>query len=250
MKHIKNVLTVLTLLAILSTDAKQVGKKTITNEPQPKPTPTPYVQPTPKPLPQPAPYYPQPQTGPSYENIYDLLRKKTPNSSDFSMLNNIIHEAEKQIQQIQTANLMRATTSVERKPSQQPTPIINSNSPDYPLQLKMYAGKLVHQYQTSLKISDFQIKNAYQYDQDIFLQKDKDEQYDAIARIVRHFVAQFPNVDKQTTVETILRAITLHENFIQLSEQITKVLGKNSEKMIKEVRQDIIKMIGSAWDDL
>jgi hypothetical protein len=93
-KQLKIVLTIIACFTALSATAKQVGKKTETVT-QPSP-----VQPNP-PVnmnrPRPAPIQTIFDTMPTYSEILSLLKKKKPDSSDFTTLNNIKNEAEYQI---------------------------------------------------------------------------------------------------------------------------------------------------------
>lgn len=244
MKQIKNMLTVVTVCAALATNAKQIGSKTNTNAPKPTPQPTPYVQPKPTPMPQPAPYYSQPQSGPTYTEIYDSLRKKTPDSSDISTLNNIILVAQKQIDQIQA--------SVERKPTPINKSAINTNTTvnQNIALMRSYAGNLVNKYQISLDRTQQQILNSYINDTDLFSDQEQDQHYRQITKIMGDFVHEYPNADQNSTVNFIYLAITQHKNFIKLQDEINSTLGQNGPEMIEEIGKDLKNIISYKYTQL
>jgi hypothetical protein len=87
MKQINKALIIVACCTILSTNTKQIGKKT-----------EPITQPQPAPMPQPKTIF---DTMPTYEQILSLLENKKPELSDRLTLENIKNEARYKIDLIQ-----------------------------------------------------------------------------------------------------------------------------------------------------
>ena len=194
MKQIKKTVVIIACCAVLSTHTKQVGNKGASPV-QPSPTPINYPQPKPAPIintnqprPKPSPYYPQPQTGLTYSEIYASLKSKTPDSSDFATLNNIKTEAEKQIKQIQV--------SVERKPNQDFQAAL--------AQTERAAKELFKKYPINFNKTQQQIDIAHKNDTDIFTKEEQDDMTLALFNIVKEFSNQFSTLSSQQIYDILV----------------------------------------------
>ncbi len=92
MKLIKNTSLLLLLFSITIIQTKQTGAKSVYTSETPMQPKTPIIRPQQIPI---------ILEGPRYTEILFILKSKTPDSSDFSTLNDIKHEAEFQINLIQ-----------------------------------------------------------------------------------------------------------------------------------------------------
>jgi hypothetical protein len=219
MKHIKSALIIVALFTALSTDAKQIGKKAETT-PSPIITPQapninqPYIQPEPRSKPI---IMPKTETGPTYSDIYSSLKKKTPDSSDFSTLNNIIYEAQRQL------DLIRA--SVKREPT--PT------SKEALLQLERSIKELFKKYPINLYKTQTEIDNAAGTGKDLFTPEEQYKIVEAIDNVVRELTKEFSTIDSQVIYDTI---IAFHPG---LKELKNKLIGEQYENITDFIRHAV-----------
>lgn len=224
MQFLKNIVAIIALFTVALTNAKGVTTSAAQSQPssakatagrpiiQPQPQPTPRMQPQPM---------PQFETGPTYSEILSSLKKKNPDSSDLSNLNNIKTEVERQINII--------AKSVTPQPTEK--------------DMEAYAQQLVNKYYESFKIDQQRINNAIKNGTDIFPEDLAQKQTDNIITIVREFAQKYPNADKSTATQIIWSAIFDVPSLQTLGKQ----LSEHQDRYIR-IKHHIQKAVQIAWD--
>lgn len=226
MKILRHSLAVLTFLTINVTTAKQTGTRQPYQERIIQPQQPQQKQPI---IEQPIIQQPSILNEMTYDEIYTELKKKQPQSQNFTSLNNIKNEAQKQINLIQ------------KKPTQQqPIGTITDIKLTYDVpMLRQSAANLIETYKIPFKVVKLspQQKNGTA---DIFTDQQYSQQVASINNIVRKFKQLHQDVDQITGVATILSQIQQNQDLKGITEQLTT---DANYKLIN----DIEDIINRAW---
>lgn len=215
MKYITSTLTIVALFTITSANAKQMGKKATTAPTQPQPQPQPIRQPQPMPQPQPIRQpqpqpiiIPEPTSGPTYENIYDSLRKKRPDASDSLTLRNIIYEAEQQIKQIQASVGKKTTPPAPQTKIDTPTTKTHAEVTEIKRQTGSPEQKITEDIRQQIGNSVYRNKRVLITE----LITNQDEEHTKTENMLQHYFKEYPNIDAGDIFTAVYNAIIDEDN--------------------------------------
>jgi hypothetical protein len=225
MKHLKQIVAIITCCTIVSIDAKQVGKKTTpVIQPQPQPVPIPNIQPRPQPKPAPQPQQKAPQK--KYTQILNDLQNMQPTHDDWYVLRDIKYEVEKQMGKIYDPALAK-------KPA--PKSKVNyGQAKDLTMEHTNYAIKLFKKDDINLNKTQEACTAAAMSDIDIFTDEEQRDIAESIGKVVKDFLTEFSGISSQAIYDAI---IFVHPAFIDLRSKLTQ-----------DQYDDIIKFIKRAVD--